>query len=404
MASNRRSLFILALAVALIAACGVPIAWQRWTNYRRDQFTRQCRAARSSQRWEELQGLAGDWTRWDPQNGEAWMNRGLAANARQQWAEAAESFGHIQDSDPQVIPAMIEVSKLAFTHLNDPLRGVAACERILKIDPRAAGARQQLIWFFAMTLQRDKLLQQIRDAIKYQREPREAYVYYFLLYTLRSQDAVDLNSRWLQGAPDAELFLVARVINLPDPQSESPETPVPASPATDKRNELPAKSKLDQVQDLLVQFPHNLELIAYKAEERFADGDFASAASILKNAPESAGQDGRFWRFKGWLHESNRELEASSTAYRKALEIHPVDWNTMNRLAIVERQRQNVAEVQKLTELVERGNETRKSLRQQKVETPSLQVLQELARLFRDCGNQEFASALERRLAGARAR
>ena len=404
MASNRRSFFILALAVSLIAACGSPIAWQRWTNYRREQLTKQCRAARSGQRWEELGGLASDWTRWDPQNGEAWMNRGLAANGRQDWADAAESFGHVQDSDPQVIPAMIEVSKLAFTHLNEPLKGVAACERILKIDPRAAGARQQLIWFFAMTLQRDKLLQQIRDAIKYQREPREAYVYYFLLYTLRSQDAVDLNSRWLKGAPDSELFHVARVINLPDPQSESQETAVPASAATDKRTELPAKSKLDQVQDLLVQFPHNLELIAYKAEERFADGDFAGAAAILKNAPEPAGQDGRFWRFKGWLHESNHELEASATAYRKALEIHPVDWNTMNRLAIVERQRQNVSEVQKLTELVERGNETRKSLRQQKVETPSLQVLQELARLFRDCGNQEFAIALERRLASARGR
>ncbi|MBS0202862.1 MAG: tetratricopeptide repeat protein [Planctomycetes bacterium] len=404
MTSHRRFILIAALTVAFVAALGSPVAWRRWNDHRRSQLTRLCRTARQSQRWEDLQDLADDWTRWDPQNGDAWMQRGIAASARQAWGDAAESFWRIPDSDPQAIPAMIELSKLAFTHLNDPLKGVEACERILRIDPRTPGARQQLIWFYAMTLQRAKLLQQIREAIELQSEPREAYVYYFLLYSLRSQDAVDLNTRWLQATPDSELFLVARVINQPDPQSESPETPATLPAATESRGELSTKSKLDQVQELVIRFPHNLELIAYQAEERLTNGDVSAAAAILKNAPESAAQDGRFWRFKGWLHESNNELDAAVAAYRRALELHPVDWNAMNRLAIVERRRQNLSEVEKLTNLVERENEARKNLRQQKVETPSLQILQELAGLFRDCGNQEFAVALERRLTGTRRR
>jgi len=404
MTLKRRTILTMALIVAAVAALGAPVAWQRWNDHRRVQLAKQCRLARESQRWEDLQALAEDWTRWDPQNGDAWLSRGMAAKGRQEWSDAAKYFWNVPDATPQAIPAMIELSKLAFTQLNDPLKGVEACERILKIDPLAQGARQQLIWFYAMTLQRVKLRQQILDAIKLQREPREAYVYYFLLQTLRSQDGVDLNSRWLQEAPDSELFLVARVINLPDPQTESPETPMSSS-ANENQDAQNGKTKLQQVDELLARFPHNLELIAYKTEERFASGDVSQAARILKNAPQSAAQDGRFWRFKGWLHEINDELDSAIAAYHKALELHPIDWNTMNRLAIVDRRAQNPSEVKRLTDLVERGNETRKQLRQQKaVEIVSPQMLQELLSLFKACNDHEIAQALENRLTSGRKR
>lgn len=403
MTSNRRYVLFLAAFVTTTLALGSLVAWRSWNEHRRTRLAHECRLARSGQRWEELQTLADEWTRLDPQNGDAWMNRGIAANARKEWVQAAENFWQVPDSSPQAIPAMIELSKLGFTHLNKPLRGVEACERILRIDPMAAGARQQLIWFYSMTLQRAKLRQQILEAIERQCEPREAYIYYFLLYTLRSQDAVGLNARWLQGTPDSELFLVASVINLPDP-SGSPDSPNPSSTAMDQRLAFEEKTKLQQVDELLTRFPHNLELIAYKAEERFTNGDPSKAMAILKNAPESAAQDGRFWRFKGWLHEANNQLEASIAAYKKALELHPVDWNTMNRLSIVERRLQNQSEVKRLTGLVERGNDVRKRLRQQVVETASPQILQEMAALFRDCRDDEIARSLENRLNGARAR
>lgn len=254
-----------------------------------------------------------------------------------------------------------------------------------------------------MTLQRAKLRQQILESIERQCEPREAYVYYFLLYTLRSQDAVELNARWSQGDPDSELFLVARVINLPEPQSGSPETPAPKGPEKYAFSAAPEKTKLEQVDELFARFPHNLELIAYKAEERFENGDFPGAAAVLKNSPDSAAQDSRFWRFKGWLHEANHELESAIAAYRQALNLHAIDWNAINRLAITERLAKNEAEVKRLSELLDRANETRKNLRKQKaIEIASPQVLEELLALFRDCGETDIARALESRLAAAR--
>lgn len=397
MTFNRRSVTGIILLVAGIVLIALPFAQRHWNDYRCSALAKQCRTARNNEEWDKLQALANDWTSRDPQDGEAWLNRGIAAKGLGAWSEAAEHFWQVPDSTPQAVPAMIELSKLSFTHLNQPLRGEAACERILRGNPFAAGARQQLIWFYAMTLQRAKLRQQILEAIQLQREPREAYVYYFLLYSLKSEEAVALNTRWLEGSPDSELFLVARVINFPDPRSGSSETPEPSAENVNRSSI--ENDKLHQVAQLLTRFPHNLELIACLAEERFTRGDFAKAAEILQNAPESAAHDGRFWRFKGWLHEANGELQESIAAYRQALELHPTDWNSMNRLAVVERRVNNQPEVRRLTDLMERGNETRRSLRKEKaVEVATPKILQDLASLFRDCGDDQIAVAMEFRL------
>ena len=401
--SAQRRMIVLSVVVAVIAAAiGSPYAYREWCSYRRNELTEQCRAARSRQRWDELQILADRWTAWDSQNGEAWMFRAQAAAGRREWSAAASHFWRVPDTDARVIPAMIELSKLAFTHLNDPLGGVEACERILRIDPRAAGAHQQLIWFYAMTLQREQLFRQIHAAIDVQREPREAYVYYFLADTLRSGSAVELNERWLEADPDSELFLVARVLQLPDSETESPDTPH-ATPAGETSKSMPGRSKLKRVEELLHRFPHNIELLAYKAEGCIANGDIDGVVALLSQAPDAARQDSRFWRIRGWLHESNSELEEANTAYRRALELHAIDWNTMNRLAVVERRRQNIAEVQRLTKLVERANEMRRVLRKiPAVELTPPAIFVELAAIYRASGDRKVGSALDRRLAEGR--
>jgi hypothetical protein len=326
------------------------------------------------------------------------MYRGQAATGKKNWAEAANAFWNVPDTDAHAVSAMIEISKLAFSSLNDPLKGVAACQRILNIDPHAAGAQKQLIGFYATTLQREKLLRQILAAIQSQSEPREAYVHYFLLYTMRSKDAVDLNELWLKSHPDEELFLVARAIQLPESTIESKDAPsgsIGAQPSGPSEG----RSKMELVDELFNRFPNNLELLAYKIDERIDAGDALRVAELLAQAPEAAARDNRFWRFKGWLHESNDEIDDAAEAYRHALQLHAVDWTTMNRLAVVERRRQKVAEVQRLTNLVEKGNEIRQSLRKLKsVELAPPSILREMADVLREAGDQVIGPALERRL------
>lgn len=404
MTRRRRISLMLFIAALVVAAYVTPSVYHEWCSFQRRESAAQCRKALSRQRWDEVESIADRWSVWDSQNGEPWQFRAQAAAGRQDWPAAANFLTRIPDSDTQVVQAMIELSKLSFTHLNDPLRGVEACERILRNKSHATGAHQQLIWFYAMTLQRDQLVKQIRAAIAAQQEPREAYLYYFLADTFRSNDAVKLNERWLESSPDKECFQVARVLHLQDSEAESSD-----SSATTSNSDHPApitgRSKLELVEELLKRFPHNVELLAYAAQKRITAGDVDGVTTLLSQAPDTATQDSRFWHIKGWLHESNNELEEAATTYRRALELHALDWNTMNRLAVVERRRQNIDEVQRLTERVEQAKNLRQQLRQlPAVELVTPAILLDLATLARECGDQEIGPALERRFAGNRTR
>ena len=101
----------------------------------------------------------------------------------------------------------------------------------------------------------------------------------------------------------------------------------------------------------------------------------------------------------------NNELDDAASNYQKGLELHPVDWNTMNRLAVVERRRQNPADVERLTQLVERANNLRLFFRKiaGKKNIPP-EVFFELASYYHDCGDRVAGPALERRLGSARPR
>ncbi|TXT17094.1 MAG: Uncharacterized protein FD138_4630, partial [Planctomycetota bacterium] len=175
---------------------------------------------------------------------------------------------------------MIQVSDMSFEHLNDPLKGVDACDRILKADPGAAGAQRQLIWFYAMTLQRAKLLKQIESAVKSQKEPRESYGYFFLADSFRTKFAVQLNQRWHESAPDEEVFQVARVLHLPNADADSPDSATTTVEGDDAR---PAadRSRQELLEELLSRFPHNIELLAHLALDRLNSGDAAGAAALL---------------------------------------------------------------------------------------------------------------------------
>lgn len=402
--SRTRRIVVASLVIGVVAIAAAPLIRSGWRDFLRSDLATQCRAASERRRWDDLRTLADHWTEWDSQNAEPWLFRAKAAGGQRDWPTAAESFWRVPDTDARVVPAMIEVSKIAFSHLNDPLKGRAACERILRVDPRAAGAHQQLIWFYAMTLQREPLLKQIRAAIAAQQEPREAYVYYFLVDSFRSSSAVKLNERWLETSPNEELFQVARVLHLQDSEADLPGSSVADSDG-DQAAPAAGSSKSELVDDLLKRFPHNVELLAFKAQERIAAGDTDGVATLLSQAPDAATHDNRFWRIQGWLHESNNELDEAAAAYRHALTLHALDWNTMNRLAIVERRRQNIDEVQRLTKCVERTKELRRQLRElPAVELVTPAILLELATLARECDDQEIRHALERRLASNRTR
>jgi tetratricopeptide (TPR) repeat protein len=382
------------LLLASLAAAGIGPASRWFQNRRRAACAAECRAARDSRKWDELQRLAGDWSRRDPKSADAWLFLAEAAEGRHDGPATAAALANTPDNDPRAPRALIELARLHFGLLNRPYEGEATCQRLLRIEPRAAFAHQRLIQYYALTQQREKLVKQIQFAIDQRREPPEAYVYLFLLDTLRMANGVKFNEVWLEAHPDEELFVVARAIQMPEPRDEQ----VDATRDEPQASRLASADKLKRVESLLETFPSNLELLAYMAEHWIITGDSDRVADVLSHAPEAAERDSRFWRFKGWVHETRDELPEAEAAYRLALEIRPLDWNAWNRLAVVYRRRQNPGEVERLALLVEQARDLRIRIRKlTAAELVTPEILADLQDYARKCGVDWLVESLERR-------
>ncbi|MFN0052856.1 MAG: hypothetical protein ACKV0T_11745 [Planctomycetales bacterium] len=397
-----RWIVVLVGVVAAGAAAGPVYRW--WQTSRRTQLFTQCRTALEEGRWSDLQTLAAPWSQWDPQNADPWLYLAAAAQARDELDLAAECLSRIPDDSPKVIPALLELLALQFGPLNRPREGAATCERAVRIEPRTTEAHNRLIQYFALSRQRARLARQIRESIRYRREPREAYVYLMLLDTLRLSNGIAMNERWLEAVPEDETFLVGRAMNLPEPTEPVAGEPAASAsagsvPADGVSRAAEGRTKLEMIDQLYERFPDNLELLAYKIDQCITIGDAEGVAELQLSAPDAAADDSRFWRFKGWLHESRDEIPEAHAAYLRALELHPLDWNTLNRLSQVERRRQNVKEVERLTALVEQATRIRRNLRNlPAAEMVTPDILADLAVYAQDCGDQQVAEALEWRL------
>ena len=374
-----------AIFLTAVLSGGVVFANHHWMRLKKDAYLNQCREAQNAEQWVDLRKISEQWSAWDSSSVDAMLYAADAGIHLQDFESAVECLSTIPDSDPRALPSLVALSMVQFGPLNRPLEGVRTCERILRIDDRATAAHHQLIEFYAVTLQKRKLEQQIRFAIDCQREPPRAYVYLFLIDTMRIAGASESNSRWLEQDPDSELFDVARVLHMPEP-----ENAVRASSGDDKYS---------LADGLFKRFPDNLELLAYKVDVSLRSGDVQGVVQLLSSLPLEADEDNRFWRAKGWLHLNRNELPKASEALNEAIRLFPMDWYARNLLADLLRKQRSLAEAEKLHELVQSARQLRIQINAIALdsEIPN-DILTELARLAEQCGDMQVASALNRRL------
>jgi tetratricopeptide (TPR) repeat protein len=395
---QKRGSVILAVCLSLFAVLVAGPASRRWQRHTRERLAVQCRADRDAGRWDELQKLAAEWAARDPDCADPWLFLAHVAEARGDWPAVAAQLERIPEHDPKALPALVEQAKLYFGQINDPFAGEAACLKILRLEPRVAFAHQRLIQYYAVSMQREKLVAQIRAAIEVEREPPEAYVYFLLLDTLRMANGGEVNEHWLERYPGEEIFTVARAVQIPELADDL------ATVQTDEaeRNRVARIAKMKLLDRLLEKYPTNLEILAQRIEDLMLLGDSDAAADLLARVADSAERDSRFWRYKGWLHETFDETAEAEAAYKRALEIHPLDWSSCNRLAMVYRRTKNVPEVTRLTRLVEAAQLLRTQIKKlPSAEQVTPEILAELSRYAHDCGATWISEALDRRLGPA---
>jgi uncharacterized protein HemY len=375
---------ILPLVLATILLCALPYGTRWWQTRCQKQWLTSCTRAQQTAQWDELQRLAENWSRWQPDSAAPWLFRAEAAQRKGDFAAAAEFLASVPESDPKAVPAYVGLSALQFGPLNRPLDGVRTCERILRLEPRATAAHQRLIEFYAMTLERQKLIEHVRLAIEMMREPPAAYVYLFLVDTMRLANGVEANSKWLEADPNSELFLVARALQMPEPIAG-------ADAALNHKHETTAA--------LFQQFPGNLELLAYETDLAIRVGSVNEVARLLQRAPAAADGDSRFWRAKGWLHLNRNEFPKAQQALERALELHPLDWDARNWMADLARRQGDLPEAERLQKLVRQARQLREKITAQgTLDDVAPPLLADLADYARHCGDVQVANALERRL------
>jgi tetratricopeptide (TPR) repeat protein len=365
-----------------------------------DDFRRRCRDARLARDWETLRAVSGRWTVRDPSNGEGWLFQAEALHRQGRVNESLSALRSVPRSSPQAKEALIGQMELQFGPLNRPQGGADACEQLLEFDPKSPLGRQRLIFYLTMTLQRPRLIQEIREAFRIEAEPPEAYVYLFLIDALAFGNGAELNGHWLEGSPGSELFEVAQAVFI----AESLDASISLDDRETALRAYRGLAKKWTIMDRLLEtFPHNAELLAYHLRECLLTGKVDRAVELLAQAPIEAEEDNRFWRFKGWVHAQWEELDDAEQAYRHALKLHPLDVGTRHLLADLLQRRERRDEVRKLRDQVDRGNALRREIQS----APSARdvprdMLLRLADFAEECGDEGLARAIRRRSAGTR--
>jgi tetratricopeptide (TPR) repeat protein len=161
---------LVGLAVIGLLVASVGFGPQLWRDWQGQRLERRCRELRDRKDWSQLAALTETWTQSDPGRANAWLFRAEAAEGQGQSVVAADFLFRVPSQDAKSVPAFMQGATILLSKANRPIEGVEALHKLLKREPRVADAHRHLIQYYALTLQRQRLLGQIRFAIENDRE------------------------------------------------------------------------------------------------------------------------------------------------------------------------------------------------------------------------------------------
>ncbi len=382
---------IIALIFLAAAVCCLSLAYFSYGRQQVAALAAACRAAREARQWDELETLATAWIAWDQRAATAWLYAAEAASEQGQDVRSAAYLYFLPDDDPRTPAALLELSHLQFGTLNQPEAAAQTCERILRLQPNASEAHRRLIFFFAMSRQRSRIIEEARRAIQHGCDTPETFLYLLGADWITFTNGEELNQRWLQSAPESETFLVAAAFHRVRSRA--------LDESTEERNPDGTSNSEKLMRDLLSVYPHNTELLAFHLDLATFRGNERRATELLSQAPPESIRDSRFWRYKGWVHEARQEFEDAEQAYLKAIELHPFDGQSHHELAAIYRRKQDSGLVEKHQSLAVLGKEImRDCLQSPNSQSLASELLSKMARYAEQSGDSAVASRLRERI------
>lgn len=384
----RRFAWIAALALAAVLICSGGYWWKITAI---SSAVTACQTAMNERRWEDARMWAEVWTQRQPNDAGAWLARAEAARQLQDWKATEDSLARIPRTDRRYLRAQALRGDLALEALRDPFLAMTVWQDLMRVAPTSNLAHQRLIYLYAMTLQRGRMIEQIRTAIRLRCEPPEAYGYLLAANSLLFSDGYPRVSQWQRQHPEDETLRVAQAVFA-----------ARTNPSKGQRMFGVADGLLADrglIESCRHDYPRNLEVLAFFIETAIAEGNFAELGELLAELPSTADQDSRFWRYRGtWLDSERRTTEAAE-AFRKALSLHPLDWRSHHELGTIARILQQPELAARHADLGQRG----KQLERRILELPNAaqadeKLMRGVWQYAKDCNDEDAVAGLSFRL------
>lgn len=351
---------------------------------------------RSTGKWRTLEPLAVKWGKADPSIAIPWLYAAECAEKLDAPDRMAQYLEHIPSDDPRAADLLLELATIYFGPLNQPEKGVNAVERAMELDPENREARRRLIFYYGITMQRVKVIQAAREAIRIGADSQETYVYLLGANWLSFSNAYELNGKWLKSGSNDEIFGIAEALHWRGATKNDPS--VALLPEAD-RDRIRKEQQLKLLKTQFEKFPKNPELLAFFLEESSVRGDMDEVERLLAQVPVSAANDSRFWHYKGWYHANLSEWNEAEKCYRKAIELYPYSWRSQFDLADVLRKSGKADEVERWALLALEGKDLQKTILQlPDVQSVPIEVFKRMQKYAEDCGDPSVAGRMLERL------
>lgn len=383
---NRSTLRVL-FFVILVSVIGVSVFL--WTQQKSDQqFLESCQKLDDQEAWQELKNEASLWIAQADQPDEALTFMAEAEYQLGRPEEAVKNLLQVPRGSKRRFRSFIAASGIQFSELNQPLAGIETLKRMIKMRPSSTTSHQRLIFFYAVTLQRELMLAAIEDAIASNAEPPDAYVYLLLAGKLSFSNGFAKNSEWLRSDPKSELFRAARIIQLLDSVKTSES----------QQRQRATQEYWKVFHDLRDEYPENIVLAIYEIEQAAEEFDLDRVRSLMDEIPESR-LDPVLLKWKGWLELESSQPQIAEGLLLRSIEGFRLDWRVWHDLASCRRRLGDLNGAEQAEQIARVGKELRKEVLQLKnAALIESKTLEKLASYAASCGDNRIALAILKRL------
>ena len=387
---SRVRVLLCAGLILLLVAASVPVyGW--WKQRRTDQFKAGCVKATQEEQWDRLGLIATKWLEWDPSSNDAHVYLAESEFQAGRLEEAAELLGKVTDDYHGAVAALGFRGEILYGDLHRPYEAEETWRRILSIDPQSTHAHQRLILFYALSLQRRKLVDQIREAMRRRSEPPEAYAYLIVANALGFTEGLAHVRNWRQSLPNDETLEVAEALYL----ANLPDNPNVLDAYEESHFKPGDQSAIDAC---LEKYPQNIEVLAFHIERRIYFGDSEGVVDLMAVVPSEAVHDSRFWRYRGWLLQQAADYEDAAEALGKSIEQDRFGWRSRWELASVLRLLGRPGEAEPVQVLALQGKELQEKLYRTDGRALTWGLVEEIRDYILHVGDSAALAALDARI------